>query len=109
MHFTPNRLALCIALACAAFAPSAFAKDYLIDRASTDTLELKKSDTLIVTASGSIVASDDDGVILPKHTSGATVSVDNAGIIRSTDGRGIDSKGDGEDLSHFVITNHAGG
>jgi len=109
MHFTPNRLALCIALACAASAPSAFAKDYLIDRASTDTLELKKSDTLIVTASGSIVASDDDGVILPKHTSGATVSVDNAGIIRSTDGRGIDSKGDGEDLSHFVITNHAGG
>ncbi|MFV3292533.1 autotransporter outer membrane beta-barrel domain-containing protein [Pseudomonas sp. NY11955] len=108
MHFTPNRLALCVALACAAFAPSAFAKDYLIDSASSDTLELKKSDTLKVTSGGSIVASDDDGVILPKHTSGATVSVDNAGIIRSTDGRGIDSKSDGEDLSHFVITNHAG-
>ncbi|WDY55724.1 autotransporter family protein [Pseudomonas sp. PSKL.D1] len=108
MPFTPNRLALCIALACAAFAPTAFAKDYLIDSASTDTLELKKTDTLKVTANGSIVASDDDGVILPKHTSAATVSVDNAGIIRSTDGRGIDSKDDGEDLSHYVITNQAG-
>ncbi|CAI3802178.1 hypothetical protein GLGCALEP_03052 [Pseudomonas sp. MM221] len=108
MPFTPNRLALCIALACAAFAPVAFAKDYLITNASTDTLELKKADTLKVTSTGSIVAGDDDGVILPKHTSGATVSVDNAGIIRSTDGRGIDTKDDGEDLSHYVITNQVG-
>ncbi|QHG64676.1 autotransporter outer membrane beta-barrel domain-containing protein [Pseudomonas putida] len=108
MHFTPNRLALCVALACAAFAPAAFSKDYLIDSASTDTLELKKADTLKVTANGSIVASDDDGVILPKHTSGATLTVDNAGIIRSTDGRGIDTKDAGEDLSHYVITNQAG-
>ena len=44
MHFTPNRLALCVALACAAFAPAAFAKNYQIDSASTDTLELKKAD-----------------------------------------------------------------
>ncbi|NIF25016.1 autotransporter domain-containing protein [Pantoea sp. Tr-811] len=108
MHFTPNRLALCIALACAAFAPAALAKDYLIDSATSNTLELKKSDTLKVTANGSIVASDDDGVILPKHTSGATLTVDNAGIIRSTDGRGIDTKDEGEDLSHYVITNQAG-
>ncbi len=108
MHFTPQRLALCVALASVSLAPAAFAKDYLIDSATTDTLELKKSDTLEVAASGSIVASDDDGVILPKHTSGATVSIDNAGIIASTDGRGIDSKDEGEDLSHYVITNQAG-
>lgn len=108
MPFTPNRLALCIALACAALAPAVLAKDYLIDSATTGTLELKKSDTLEVASTGSIVAGDDDGVILPKHTSGATVSVDNAGLIRSTDGRGIDSKSDGEDLSHFVISNQAG-
>lgn len=108
MPFTPNRLALCIALACAALAPAALAKDYLINSATSDTLELKKSDTLKVTSQGSIVASDDDGVILPKHTSGATLSVDNAGIIRSTNGRGIDTKDEGEDLSHYVITNQAG-
>ncbi|MFJ4345302.1 autotransporter domain-containing protein [Pseudomonas sp. NPDC089401] len=108
MHFTPNRLALCIALAGAAFAPAALAKDYLIDSASTDTLELKKSDTLKVTANGSITAGSDDGVILPKHTSGATLTVDNAGIIRSTNGRGIDTKDEGEDLSHYVISNQAG-
>ena len=108
MHFTPHRLALCIALASASLAPDAFAKDYLVDSATTETLELKKSDTLVVSSDGSIVASDDDGVILPKHTSGATLTVDNAGTIASTDGRGIDSKDDGEDLSHYVITNQAG-
>lgn len=108
MQFTPHRLALCVALASVSLAPAAFARDYLIDSATTDTLELKKSDTLQVAASGSIVASDDDGVILPKHTSGATVSLDNAGIIASSDGRGIDSKDEGEDLSHYVITNQAG-
>ncbi|MBK5000965.1 autotransporter domain-containing protein [Pseudomonas sp. S31] len=108
MHFTPHRLALCIALASATLAPDAFAKDYRVDSATTETLELKKSDTLVVASDGSIVASDDDGVILPKHTSGATVSIGNAGIIASTDGRGIDSKDDGEDLSHYLIDNQAG-
>lgn len=108
MHFTPNRLALCVALACAAFAPVALAKAYQIDSATTDTLELKKADTLQVTANGSIVAGNDDGVVLPKHTSGATLTLDNAGIIRSTDGRGIDTKDHGEDLSHYQITNRTG-
>ncbi|WP_095155307.1 autotransporter domain-containing protein [Pseudomonas sp. Irchel 3E13] len=108
MLFTPHRLALCVALASASFAPSGFAKDYLISSATRDTLELKKGDTLKVTAQGSIVAGSDDGVILPKQTSGTTVSVDNAGIIRSTVARGIDTKSDGEDESHFVINNRAG-
>ncbi|MEG5262876.1 autotransporter domain-containing protein [Pseudomonas sp. JDS28PS106] len=108
MSFPPHRLALCVALASAALVPAASAKDYLIDSATSETLELKKSDTLRVSSSGSILASDDDGVILPKHTSGATLTVDNAGSIRSTDGRGVDSKDDGEDESHYVITNRAG-
>ncbi|CAM3749835.1 Extracellular serine protease [Pseudomonas reidholzensis] len=108
MLFTPHRLALCVALASAALAPAALAKNYLIDSATGDTLELKKTDTLQVTAAGSIVATADDAVILPKHTSAATLSVDNAGTLRSTAGRGIDSKDDGEDISHYRITNRQG-
>lgn len=108
MSFTPHRLALCVTLASATFATVATAQDYLIGTATTDTLELKKSDSLKVTSTGSIVAGDDDGVILPKHTSGARLTVDNGGSIRSTDGRGIDTKDEGEDESHYLITNRAG-
>ncbi len=106
MHFTPHRLALCVALASAALAANA--TDYQVGNASTSTLELKKGDTLMVTPTGSIVSGADDGVILPKQTSGTTVSVDNAGIIRSTVARGIDTKDGGTDQSFFVITNRAG-
>lgn len=106
MHFTPHRLALCVALASAALAANA--TDYQVGNASTSTLELKKGDTLKVTPTGSIVSGADDGVILPKQTSGTTVSVDNAGIIRSTVARGIDTKDGGTDQSFFVITNRAG-
>ncbi|MFJ9993044.1 autotransporter domain-containing protein [Pseudomonas putida] len=106
MHFTPHRLALCVALASAALAANA--TDYQVGNASTSTLELKKGDTLKVTPTGSIVSAADDGVILPKQTSGTTVSVDNAGIIRSTVARGIDTKDGGTDQSFFVITNRAG-
>lgn len=109
MLFTPHRLALSVALGSAAFAPFAFATNYEITGARTSTLELNKVDTLNVTPSGSIVASDDDGVILPKHTSGNTLTVTNAGIIRSTDGRGIDTKDNGTDVSHYVINNLTGG
>lgn len=108
MLFTPHRLALCVALASATFAPSSFAKDYQISSATTDTLELKKGDNLKVSAQGSIVSAKDDGVILPKHTSGTTMTVENAGIIRSTVARGIDTKDEGEDVSHYVISNKAG-
>lgn len=108
MLFAPHRLALCVALASASFAPSLLAKDYSVSTATTDTLELKKGDNLSVSASGSIVSSKDDGVILPKHTSGTTMTVDNAGTIRSTTARGIDSKDEGEDVSAYVINNRAG-
>lgn len=108
MLFTPHRLALCVALASASFAPSLMAKDYSITSATTDTLELKKGDNLSVSAKGSIVSSKDDGVILPKHTSGTTMTVTNAGIIRSTVARGIDTKDEGEDVSAYVIDNKAG-
>ena len=108
MLFTPHRLALCVALASAAFASASVAKDYSITSATTDTLELKKGDNLKVSAQGSIVSSKDDGVILPKHTSGTTMTVENAGIIRSTVARGIDTKDEGEDASAWVITNKAG-
>jgi len=108
MLFTPHRLALCVALASASFTPSLFAKDYSITSATTDTLELKKGDNLNVSAKGSIVSSKDDGVILPKHTSSTTMTVTNAGIIRSTVARGIDTKDEGEDASAWVINNLAG-
>lgn len=108
MLFTPHRLALCVALASTSFAPGLFAKDYSITSATTDTLELKKGDNLNVSAKGSIVSSKDDGVILPKHTSGTTMTVTNAGIIRSTTARGIDTKDEGEDVSAYVISNQAG-
>ncbi|MDF0731709.1 autotransporter domain-containing protein [Pseudomonas entomophila] len=108
MHFTPHRLALCVALASASLATAAQATDYLIGTPTTSTLELKKGDTLQVSSGGSIVSGTDDGVILPKQTTGTTVSVDNAGIIRSTVARGIDTKDGGTDQSFFVITNRAG-
>ncbi|MFD2644394.1 autotransporter outer membrane beta-barrel domain-containing protein [Pseudomonas japonica] len=108
MLFTPHRLALCVALASASFTPNVLAKDYSISSATSDTLELKKGDNLSVSAKGSIVSSKDDGVILPKQTSGTTMTVSNAGVIRSTVARGIDSKDAGEDASAWVISNKAG-
>jgi len=106
MPVPPQRLSLAIALLIAA--TSANAKTVQIDTATTAAQTLGGSDTLTISAPGSITNSG-KAVSLKDKTSGAGVVVDNAGKIISTGGRAIDSSGDLTQARNYTIYNRSGG
>ncbi|RON59776.1 autotransporter domain-containing protein [Pseudomonas fluorescens] len=106
MPFPPQRLSLAIALLISATA--AHGKTVQIDTATTAAQTLGGSDTLTISAPGSITNSGKT-VSLKDKTSGAGVVIDNAGKIISTGGRAIDSSGDLTQARNYVIYNRSGG
>ena len=106
MPFPPQRLSLAIALLITATA--AHGKNVQIDTATTSAQTLGGSDTLTISAPGSITNSGKT-VSLKDKTSGAGVVIDNAGKIISTGGRAIDSSGDLTQARNYVIYNRSGG
>jgi subtilase-type serine protease len=106
MPFPPQRLSLAIALLIAA--TSANAKTVQIDTATTSAQTLGGSDTLTISAPGSITNSG-KAVSLKDKTSGAGVVIDNAGKIVSSGGRAIDSSGDLTQARNYTIYNRSGG
>lgn len=106
MPFPPQCLSLAIALLIAA--TSANAKTVQIDTATTAAQTLAGSDTLTISAPGSITNSG-KAVSLKDKTSGAGVVIDNAGKIISTGGRAIDSSGDLTQARNYTIYNRSGG
>lgn len=106
MPFPPQRLSLAIALLISATA--AHGKTVQIDTATTAAQTLGGSDTLTISAPGSITNSG-KAVSLKDKTSGAGVVIDNAGKIISTGGRAIDSSGDLSQARNYKIYNRSGG
>ncbi|WP_322845320.1 autotransporter outer membrane beta-barrel domain-containing protein [Pseudomonas sp. B33.4] len=106
MPFPPQRLSLAIALLIAA--TSANAKTVQIDTATTAAQTLGGSDTLTISAPGSITNSG-KAVSLKDKTSGAGVVIDNAGKIISSGGRAIDSSGDLTQARNYTLYNRSGG
>ncbi|KAB0497837.1 autotransporter outer membrane beta-barrel domain-containing protein [Pseudomonas vancouverensis] len=106
MPLPPQRLALTIALLISA--TSTQAKNVNIDTATTTAQTLGGSDTLTISAPGSITNAGKT-VSLKDSTSGAGVIIDNAGQIISTGGRAIDSSGDLTQARNYSIYNRAGG
>ena len=106
MPFPPQRLSLAVALLIAA--TSANAKTVQIDTATTAAQTLSGSDTLTISAPGSITNSG-KAVSLKDSTSGAGVVIDNAGKIVSSGGRAIDSSGDLTQARNYTIYNRSGG
>jgi len=106
MPFPPQRLSLAIALLIAA--TSANAKTVQIDTATTAAQTLGGSDTLTISAPGSITNSG-KAVSLKDKTSGEGVVIDNAGKIVSSGGRAIDSSGDLTQARNYTIYNRSGG
>ncbi|MCL9800832.1 autotransporter domain-containing protein [Pseudomonas sp. AKS31] len=106
MPFPPQRLSLAIALLITA--TSANAKTVQIDTATTAAQTLGGSDTLTISAPGSITNSG-KAVSLKDKTSGAGVVIDNAGKIVSSGGRAIDSSGDLTQARNYTIYNRSGG
>jgi outer membrane autotransporter protein len=106
MPFPPQRLSLAIALLIAATA--AHGKTVQIDTATTAAQTLGGSDTLTISAPGSITNSG-KAVSLKDKTSGAGVVIDNAGKIVSSGGRAIDSSGDLTQARNYTIYNRSGG
>ncbi|MGE8151953.1 autotransporter outer membrane beta-barrel domain-containing protein [Pseudomonas vancouverensis] len=106
MPLPPLRLALTIALLISA--TSTQAKNVQIDTATTTAQTLGGSDTLTISAPGSITNAGKT-VSLKDSTSGAGVIIDNAGQIISTGGRAIDSSGDLTQARNYSLYNRAGG
>ncbi|SMQ28190.1 hypothetical protein SAMN04488483_4136 [Pseudomonas helmanticensis] len=106
MPFPPQRLSLAIALLISATA--VHAKTVQIDTATTTAQTLGGSDTLTISAPGSITNSGKT-VSLKDKTSGAGVVIDNAGKIVSSGGRAIDSSGDLTQARNYKIYNRSGG
>lgn len=106
MPFPPQRLSLAIALLITATA--AHGKTVQIDTATTAAQTLGGSDTLTISAPGSITNSG-KAVSLKDKTSGAGVVIDNAGKIVSSGGRAIDSSGDLTQARNYTIYNRSGG
>lgn len=106
MPFPPQRLSLAIALLITATA--AHGKTVQIDTATTASQTLGGSDTLTISAPGSITNSG-KAVSLKDSTSGAGVVIDNAGKIVSSGGRAIDSSGDESKARNYAIYNRSGG
>jgi outer membrane autotransporter protein len=106
MPFPPQRLSLAIALLLAT--PVVHAKTVQIDTATTAAQTLGGSDSLTISAPGSLTNSG-KAVTLKDKTSGAGVVIDNAGKIVSTGGRAIDSSGDLSQARNYSIYNRSGG
>jgi subtilase-type serine protease len=106
MPFPPQRLSLAIALLITATATHG--KTVQIDTATTASQTLGDSDTLTISAPGSITNSG-KAVSLKDATSGAGVVIDNAGKIVSSGGRAIDSSGDESKARDYAIYNRSGG
>lgn len=106
MPFPPQRLSLAIALLITA--TTAQGKTVQIDTATTASQTLGGSDTLTISAPGSITNSG-KAVSLKDSTSGAGVVIDNAGKIISSSGRAIDSSGDESKARNYAIYNRSGG
>ncbi|WP_095119744.1 autotransporter domain-containing protein [Pseudomonas sp. Irchel s3f10] len=106
MPFPPQRLSLAIALLITATA--AHGKTVQIDTATTAAQTLGGSDTLTISAPGSITNSG-KAVSLKDSTSGVGVVIDNAGKIVSSGGRAIDSSGDLTQARNYTIYNRSGG
>ncbi|MCF4995313.1 autotransporter domain-containing protein [Pseudomonas syringae] len=106
MPFAPQRLSFAIALLISATA--AHGKAVQIDTATTASQTLGGSDTLTVSAPGSITNSG-KAVSLKDSTSGVGVVIDNAGKIVSSGGRAIDSSGDLTQARNYAIYNRSGG
>lgn len=107
---SPHRLALAIALLASGLAEAAPApsKNLQIDTPTTTGQNLGGSDSLKVSAPGSITTSG-VAVGLKDGTSGAGVVVDNAGKILSTGGRAIDVTGDANTTRNYSLYNRTGG
>ena len=107
---SPNRLALAIAVLASGLAEAAPAptKNLQIDTPTTTGQTLGGSDSLKVSAPGSITTSG-VAVGLKDGTSGVGVVVDNAGKILSTGGRAIDVTGDANTTRNYSIYNRTGG
>ncbi|WP_438866802.1 autotransporter outer membrane beta-barrel domain-containing protein [Pseudomonas sp. L1(2025)] len=107
---SPHRLALAIALLASGLAEAAPAptKNLQIDTPTTTGQTLGGSDSLKVSAPGSITTSG-VAVGLKDGTSGAGVVVDNAGKILSTGGRAIDVTGDANTTRYYSLYNRTGG
>lgn len=110
MPLSPNRLALAIAILASGLAEAAPAptKNLQIDTPTTTGQTLGGSDSLKVSAPGSITTSG-VAVGLKDGTSGVGVVVDNAGKILSTGGRAIDVTGDANTTRNYSIYNRTGG
>ncbi|WP_411960260.1 autotransporter domain-containing protein [Pseudomonas mandelii] len=108
MPFSPQRLALCIALLISTGAHAAPFKNVQIDTPTTAAQTLGGADTLTISASGSITNAG-KAVSLKDGTSGVGVVIDNSGRITSTGGRAIDSSGDLTQARNYSIYNRAGG
>ncbi|WP_448109809.1 autotransporter outer membrane beta-barrel domain-containing protein [Pseudomonas azerbaijanoccidentalis] len=108
MPFSPQRLALVIALLISTGASAAPYKTVQIDTATTTAQTLGGADTLTISAPGSITNAG-KAVSLKDGTAGAGVVIDNAGKIVSTGGRAIDSSGDLIQARNYSIYNRAGG
>jgi subtilase-type serine protease len=106
MTFPPQRLSLAAVLLITA--GTAHGKTVQIDSATTASQTLGGSDTLTISAPGSITNSG-KAVSLKDQTSGAGVVIDNAGKIVSTGGRAIDSSGDLTQARNYQIYNRSGG
>ncbi|WP_166221975.1 autotransporter outer membrane beta-barrel domain-containing protein [Pseudomonas atagonensis] len=106
MPFPPQRLSFAIGLLICATA--AHGKTVQIDTATTAAQTLGGSDTLTISAPGSITNSGKT-ISLKDSTSGAGVVIDNAGKIVSSGGRAIDSSGDLTQARNYTIYNRSGG
>ena len=108
MPFSPQRLALSIALLISTGVSAAPYKNVQIDTATTTAQTLGGADTLTISAPGSITNAGKT-VSLKDGTAGVGVKIDNAGKIISTGGRAIDSSGDLTQARNYSIYNRAGG
>ena len=108
---SPQRLALTLGLLVSSgfvdAAPTP-TKTLQIDTPTTTGQTLGGSDSLTISAPGSITTSK-VAVTLKDGTSGNGVRIDNSGTIASTGGRGIDSSGDLTAARNYSFYNRAGG
>ncbi|NWC96197.1 MULTISPECIES: autotransporter domain-containing protein [unclassified Pseudomonas] len=108
---SPQRIALTLGLLMGsglAEAVPAPPKTLQIDTPTTTGQTLGGSDSLTISAPGSITTSK-VAVTLKDGTSGNGVVIDNAGNITSTGGRAIDSSGDLTGTRNYSLYNRAGG
>jgi outer membrane autotransporter protein len=108
---SPQRLALTLGLLVSSgFADAAPTptKTLQIDTPTTTGQTLGGSDSLTISAPGSITTSK-VAVTLKDGTTGNGVVIDNSGSITSTGGRAIDSSGSLTGTRNYIIYNRAGG